>query len=98
MARWTEELREDARLLATPLAAPETFIDAGLPSDFKVTGTKVGLGPLKSGPDVYSECSIIQHDPGQRFVVARQNLQWARDNGLNWICQVVRDTMRSYLP
>lgn len=85
-------------LFALAVAKPECWIDAGLSSDFKVTATKVGLGPLKSKTDVYSECSIIQHDSGLQFVVAWQNLQWVRDNGLNWICRVVQDTMRRYLP
>jgi hypothetical protein len=46
----------------------------GLSSDFSVTHTKIGLGPLNAGGDVASEATIVQHNPtGKKFIVVWQN-------------------------
>jgi hypothetical protein len=86
--------------LAGPVNEPpgrrEVFIDQASDLDFVVTQTKVGLGPLKSGIDVYSEASIVQHNSGGSFVATWQNFVWG-DDGFDSIGHVVRDTIDAYL-
>lgn len=68
---------EMLELLAKAVAVPEVFIDRAANINFKVTHTKVGLGPLKKesgGDSVYSEGSILEHKSGRKFVVVWQNL------------------------
>lgn len=68
---------EMLELLAKAVAVPEVFIDRAANINFKVTHTKVGLGPLKKengGDSVYSEASILEHTSGRKFVVVWQNL------------------------
>lgn len=82
-------------LLARAVAVPEVFIDrASPPLHFTVTHTKVGLGPLKAGPDVSSEGSILVHDSGKKFVVVWQNLL---NGDFDSIGHVVRDTIDRFL-
>lgn len=86
-------------LLAKAVAVPEVFIDRAANLNFKVTHTKVGLGPLKSengGASVYSECSILEHVSGRKFIAAWQNFVF-KDQGFDPIAHVVRDTLDLFL-
>lgn len=85
-------------LLAKAVAVPEIFIDRAANLNFRVTHTKVGLGPLKAengGYSVYSECSILEHTSGRKFVAAWQNFVFK--DGFEPIAYVVRDTIEEYL-
>jgi hypothetical protein len=64
------------------------------PAEFTVTHNKLGVGPLKAGPDVYSEASIMSHAKGRRFVVVWQNYL---DTTWKAIANVVRTTIFTYL-
>jgi hypothetical protein len=84
-------------LLASAVAVPEVFINRASALDFTVTHTKVGLGPLKTGSDVWSEGSILRHDPsGREFVAVWQNFVFG-SAGFDPIGHVVRDTIHRYL-
>lgn len=86
-------------LLAKSVAVPEVFIDRAANLNFKVTHTKVGLGPLKAengGHSVYSECSIIEHVSGRKFIAVWQNFVF-KDQGFDPIAYVVRDTLDAFL-
>ena len=44
------------------------------PRSFGVTHTKIGLGPLSSGPKVISEGTILEHsETGRKFLTIWQN-------------------------
>jgi hypothetical protein len=91
--------QEMLALLARAVAVPEVFIDRASGLDFRVTHTKVGLGPLKpenGGTSVYSEGSILRHASGRQFVAVWQNFVFG-DEGFDPIGWVVRDTIRGYL-
>lgn len=86
-------------LLAKAVAVPEVFIDRAANLNFKVTHTKVGLGPLKAengGHSVYSEASILEHASGRKFVAVWQNLIFG-DAGFDPIGSVVRRTLDAFL-
>jgi hypothetical protein len=85
--------KEMLDLLARPLTVPEVFISRASGLNFTVTQTKVGLGPLKRGPLVASEASLLLHTSGKKFVAAWQNLQGSLDS----IGHVVRDTIDAFL-
>jgi hypothetical protein len=63
----------------------------------QVTHGKIGLGPLKSGRDVYSDLNVIS-DPlghGGRFIVCFTNIDWnPYSNGR--VLRVFLETVRAY--
>lgn len=86
------EMRE---VTALAVSFGEVFLNRGSgPLHFKITNTKVGLGPLKSGSLVSSEASLVLHDSGRKFVVAWQNLQGSLDP----TSHVVRDVLDKFTP
>lgn len=69
----------------------------GLDTDFTITHTKIGVGPLNSGPDIFSEATIVRHDPtGSRFIVVWQNTREAQ-SGLSGISFIVQRTIEHFL-
>jgi hypothetical protein len=65
---------------------------------FKVLQTKLGHFPLK-GTERYSECSILEHDSGKRFVLVWLNLLWGDEpyDELDAFSHAIRDAMEAYL-
>jgi hypothetical protein len=68
-------------LLAETHAGPEpSWMDGSRENPLRVgpvaiTHTKIGVGPLKTGPNVFSEGSIVtHHGTGRQFIVVWQNV------------------------
>ena len=90
---------EMLELLKKAVAVPEVFIDRAANINFKVSHTKVGLGPLKpdnGGHSVYSEASIVEHASGRKFVVVWQNLIYGED-GFDPLGAVVARTLDGFI-
>lgn len=90
---------EMMELLAKAVAVPEVFIDRAANINFKVTHTKVGLGPLKKengGESVYSEGSILEHTSKRKFVVVWQNLVCGNEY-FDPLARVVCKTLDTFL-
>jgi hypothetical protein len=69
----------------------------GLGPGFTITHCKIGLGNLKSGGDVSSEGTILNHDDtGQQFLVVWQNVADDTD-AINAMTFEVRRTILNYL-
>jgi hypothetical protein len=64
-----------------------------------VTHNKLGLGPLKTGGDVWSEVSILAGlvAADRRYAIAWQNLTTGA-SGFDEIATIVRDTIAAYEP
>jgi hypothetical protein len=66
-------------VMAKAVANRHVFITRGKDAQsFVVTHTKLGHAP-KAGAERYSECSILEHNSGKRFVVVWLNLRWDPD-------------------
>jgi hypothetical protein len=84
------------------VGADPSFMDftrrPGLPPrTFGVTHTKIGLGPLKTGQNVCSEGTIVEHiDTGRKFLVVWQN-SLNDDRSLIAIGTIVERTIELFL-
>lgn len=69
----------------------------GLGAGFTITHCKIGLGPLKTGADIASEATILNHDDtGTQFLVVWQNVANSAPEQ-NAISFFVRRTILNYL-
>jgi hypothetical protein len=69
----------------------------GLGAGFTITHCKIGLGPLKAGPDIASEATILNHDDtNTQFLVVWQNVTNTAPPQ-NAISFFVRRTILNYL-
>jgi hypothetical protein len=88
------------QLLRDTAAGPEpSWMDSSRPdigsSDFTVTHTKIGLGPLKIGKNVFSEASVIvPNGESKQFIVVWQN---AFEADLRSMSFLIERTVRHYL-
>jgi hypothetical protein len=64
-------------LLSQAVAEGDAYLQRAEGLSYRQTHTKIGQGPLKRRPTVYSEASVLQHTrTKKRFVAAWQNLVW----------------------
>lgn len=63
-----------------------------------ITHNKLGLGPLKSGKNVWSEVSVYRSPvtTGRRYVVAWQNLVGPQPIGFEGVAKIIRATISGY--
>jgi hypothetical protein len=65
-----------------------------------IVANKLGLGPLKAGPSVRSEVTVLDAplNPGHRYVVAWQDLKGLTPITFGDVATVIRDTIKGYEP
>lgn len=95
----TAESQEIAQLLADTANGPEpSWMDRRRDTgsrQFNVTHTKIGVGPLKSGANIFSEGSVVEAEAGgPPFIVVWQNV---RESQLSAMSKLVESAIRHYL-
>jgi hypothetical protein len=60
--------------------------------------SKIGLGPLNSGPQVASEAAVLrENSTGRSFIAVFQNQRFVNDASIQPISRIVDDTLASFL-
>jgi hypothetical protein len=74
------------------------FLNRDTSVQFVTLHSKIGLGPLNSGPQVASEAAILKENTtGRSFVAVFQNQRFVNDASILPISRIVDDTLASFL-
>ncbi len=85
-------------LLTQAVVRLHFFLNRDTSVQFVTLQSKIGLGPLNSGPTVASEATILQENStGRRFVAVFQNQPFLNDASLLPISRIVDATIASFL-